>query len=35
VETTADDVERSKPAPDIFQAALVRLSPCHLNAYLP
>ncbi len=27
VETTADDVEHSKPAPDIFEAALAKLSP--------
>lgn len=27
IETTADDVQRSKPAPDIFEAALAKLSP--------
>jgi beta-phosphoglucomutase-like phosphatase (HAD superfamily) len=27
VETSADDAERSKPAPDIFKAVLAKLSP--------
>jgi phosphoglycolate phosphatase-like HAD superfamily hydrolase len=26
--TSSDDAERSKPFPDIFQAALARLAPC-------